>query len=916
MEKQGTSGIARNVPVGVAFILLLNIVVFGLYLWSRSGQTTVVRVEAVESTFSAYIDGALMATGSFANAPSEGQIVLGLDNSRDKIPSLPERRGIDSVIIRDLPTGEIRFEDSFDSLNESVWRLEPVGSTVAVRDGVLSLRPDQRLKLVSGPWSNLSVEVRYKGLTAGTVFVRSMADTDAVAYQFRPFKHFDNGIHRIEQGKPTASIPGKAIDLNKAETLKGITAIVFRPYLLLLFLLAVGCLLVLLFQLVDRPVTLPVLSALTTAAVICALGAVGFALTLFLLTFYGARMPHVPDEVAYIFQAKVLASGHVAAPPPPDPKAFSFFYPDPIAVHNGHWAAVVPFGHPLALAAGEVMNAVWLIPPLIGGVSVLGLQLIALKIYRRRTALLAGCLLVFSPFFLMTASNFMSHNTAAFYLIACVLCLAYIDKRPYFLAFLAGVCFGLLFNTRPLTAVALAPCVGLMLVLVARPFTPSRPALAKVGCFIAGGLCLLAAYLLYNYGTTGNAFVSGYQATGTLGDVIGFGGRHTINRGVQNELTQLTFLVLVLNGWPARIGMALVMLPFILGTRKAWDWLLLFGALSAMAAYSLFESSGIMHGPRYWYEALPFLILLTARGAERAVEMLTAVGSLVRRRHSLPASSNAYAVTLTYGFVVLLIGYSTYGWLLNNREDWRTPEVPGLAKHLKGFNGINDLLVQRIDAAELENALVLVETCTHWHCYGNVFWLNSPTLDGNIVYAADIPEKNLEMFAAFPARRVYQASYSRASLKPYGAENSVVATGRPALGPFAGDLWSVHVAEQDLRNREAAIARDEQRLQDLRTISTALEMYAELHGSYPITGNIQSLCTYPSDVGCGLMEVLSPLPRDPSPGRPYWYQSNGQQFTLYSATEELPHSADCPSPLPSHVAGIAKLSCLSGRLNR
>ena len=142
-----------------------------------------------------------------------------------------------------------------------------------------------------------------------------------------------------------------------------------------------------------------------------------------------------------------------------------------------------------------------------------------------------------------------------------------------------------------------------------------------------------------------------------------------------------------------------------------------------------------------------------------------------------------------------------------------------------------------------------------------------------------------------------------------------MAAGWSASAPLAGDLWSTHLAEQDLREREAAILRDEQRLRDLQAISNALERYAELNGGFPITGQIQSLCNYPADAGCGLTAVLSPLPTNPR-GLPYWYQSDGQRFMLYASTEELPHNAECPSPLPSHLAAIPRLSCLSGQLER
>jgi hypothetical protein len=639
------------------------------------------------------------------------------------------------------------------------------------------------------------------------------------------------------------------------------------------------------------------------------IGLLAFALPLLILLKYNDGIPHVPDEVAYIFQAKVLASGHVAAAPPPDPAAFSFFFPDPIRVNSGHWAAVVPFGHPLILALGQVVGLLWLIPPLVGAATVFGVQLIGLRIYRVPTALLAGLLLLFSPFFLMTASNFMSHNTAALYLVAFVLCLIYVDRRPLLLAFLAGLSFGLLFNTRPLTAIGLLPAGGMMVLYSFRAWELNRELLRRLGAFAAGGLLLLGAYLLYNLGTTGSLFQSGYQATGTLDEVVGFGGRHSVARGLQNEFTQLSFLLLVLNGWPVRIGLGLVLLPFLLGTKKPWDWLFLFGAASTMAVYVLFESNGVMHGPRYWYEATPLLILLTARGLERAAEVIRGVAALFPR--SRPEKGDlALADLLVPGVGVVLVAISSV-WLLGGSERWHVPEVPGNVSALHGFNGVNDGLIRELDEAQLDNALVLVKPCGSWQCLGNVFWLNAPALNGSVVYAADIPARNPTTFAAFPDRRVYQADYQKRLVQPDGStltESDVVSP-----GPYARDIEPSPAPADDIPAKDAVRARDLQRQEDLEAVKDALYVFAAEAGEFPISRNIQSLCVYSTDAACALNGVMERIPRDPSPSYSYWYQSSGAEFTLFAGLEEEGAVTTC-SPRPSHLAAYEALLCVSGQL--
>jgi hypothetical protein len=65
---------------------------------------------------------------------------------------------------------------------------------------------------------------------------------------------------------------------------------------------------------------------------------------------------------------------------------------------------------------------------------------------------------------------------------------------------------------------------------------------------------------------------------------------------------------------------------------------------------------------------------------------------------------------------------------------------------------------------------VLVEDCDvgrHWYCYGSVAWLNSPTLDGDVVFARDVPGRREELLQAFPDRQVYLANYMSSSLVRY-----------------------------------------------------------------------------------------------------------------------------------------------------
>jgi hypothetical protein len=98
--------------------------------------------------------------------------------------------------------------------------------------------------------------------------------------------------------------------------------------------------------------------------------------------------------------------------------------------------------------------------------------------------------------------------------------------------------------------------------------------------------------------------------------------------------------------------------------------------------------------------------------------------------------------------------------------------MPARPQELRGFNRVDGRLGELAEAARLNHALVLVNGCVQWECYGTVFWRNSSTLDGDIVYAKRLDDSAQfdQLLAAFPDRSVYVANYNAGYLLPYGME--------------------------------------------------------------------------------------------------------------------------------------------------
>jgi len=769
----------RLLPVYLA--LAVNGLLLAAYWWSAGGATTHVRIRAVDGVYTVFVDGKRQVEAR-CELFSGGSVVIRLP-PENEVGSLPRPRGLDRLVVTDADSETVLFANDSSTVPDNGWT--ETGDHWFV------------LGVGDSSWHNYTVDAYFKNLTTASVTVHSMADqNNGIFYTFRPFRHFDNGLYSLKDGKtgkcPVTWISAEAgglkavgdvgspgLEMSKTETMKSMLAMLLRPYPLVALAVFGILVAVVILQLASLEKWLrrlrPPPASWWASVLIPLIAAAAFGVLLYISHNINRGVPHVPDEVSYVFQAKVLASFHLTTLAPPVKDAFGFFYPSLLVDSEGRWASIYPFGHPVMLAIGQLVGAVWLIPPVLGALCIVLIYAVGRQIHSAHVGIAAALLLAFSPFFQMTASNLMSHNTAAFYILACLFLIS-VNWRFKSLAYgVAGVCFGLLLNTRPLTAAALVPPFALLFLYDFLSGRGQRLAIARRSvAFAAGVMLMVGAFYLYNLGTTGS-LNPGYGSSAQLETVVGFGEKNSVARGMQNEQIQLATLLLVFNGWPLFVGLALVLLPFMLGSRSRWDLFLLLAAVFAMGVWTAYEGNGIMHGPRYWYEAMPFLILLAARGFTLLGERVANWARLIRRKADPREEPIALARVLSYGLLAVLLGTSVHGWVLGKHyEAPRIDYVPRTIKDLKGFNGADNRLPQKVQEMGLHNALVLVKWCAHWQCYGTVFWRNDPDFKGDIVYARDLsPARTAELIASYPGRKVYVADYGNSSIVPY----------EPPLGP-------------------------------------------------------------------------------------------------------------------------------------
>lgn len=481
--------------------------------------------------------------------------------------------------------------------------------------------------------------------------------------------------------------------------------------------------------------------------------------------------PHILDASAYYFQAKTFALGRLTAPIPTDLQAFQGPF---MVAWQGRWFAQYPPATSAVLAVGMWLGAPWLVEPLLGVASLFGIYLLGRRMFGRATALLALLLGVLSPFFLyLAASSYLSHVVAlCFEVYFLVFVLRFMERYRQRDIMLAGAFLGAMFCTRELSAVLCGVLTSMSLVVLRwRDLWSNRqrvvPALLVGISALGVGLAL---YLSYNFALTGSAVVLPRQVFSPadrygFGDGIGFYGRHTLAAGLVVLDQLLTSLMIDLFGWPFYLTLAFVPVALMRRDgRQHWDRFNLLLAGSLTLAQIGYFYHGIFLGPRYLYETLPFLLLLTARGIVAVPEICSrGIAELVQWRSHLIQQSTALgslrasvvtaqpytrraAVLAATIVVAALVGFNLTFYLPRQ-----------IAQH-QNFTGLPSF--ERVDVAAIyahrpHHALVLTSDSALYNYV--LFPLNDPLLHGDTLYAyAPGPEDVARLRHEYPDRTTFK----------------------------------------------------------------------------------------------------------------------------------------------------------------
>jgi hypothetical protein len=484
-------------------------------------------------------------------------------------------------------------------------------------------------------------------------------------------------------------------------------------------------------------------------------------------------IPHVQDDVAYLWQAKIFALGRAWVPAPPDAEAFGQGF---ILISDGRWFVKYPPGWPLLLVPGVWAGVPWLINPLCAGLSLALIYATGRRLSGPGTGFWAATLGLLSPFFLFMSGSFMSHPSTLCAVAAALYCFvrlmtedppqpAELSRRQRFLALATGFCLSWAFISREATAAGVAlPFViwglldgGRAAWTGLRGGAARQQAAARVllyGLVLLGTVPPLLVLGAVNQELLGDPFRLAQELVGSY-DRLGFGpgfgpeaGGHTPALGLYNALSYGRLLALGLFGWPPPLTFAPLLLALAAALGRPWraarwDLFLLGGFLGLVAIYFAWWSATGIFGPRYWYEALPFLLLLAGRG----IDWLGQGVATVLGRRPTPEGGLGRAGWLVPGALIGIL-------ILFNLAQ----VLPGQWRAYTGYNDVSADSLHRVTAARLDRALVFVALQPAYprRDFGKVFFANDPLLRGAVVYARDLgPDHNRALLAAFPDRSPY-----------------------------------------------------------------------------------------------------------------------------------------------------------------
>lgn len=277
------------------------------------------------------------------------------------------------------------------------------------------------------------------------------------------------------------------------------------------------------------------------------------------------RMPHLEDEVAYLFQARIFAGGQLVVESPQPTSA----YWQPFIVDSqatGHRFAKYTPGWSALLAIGVLLGQTWVINAFFSMLTIALVYRLGREFFSPDVGVITALLTAFSPAALLLNGTLMSHSAGLF--LATLFIYAYWrleqGMKAHLWGIVAGVSLGLLAATRPLTSLGIGlPFIAWSMVRLGDSLLnkTNRHLLALRTMQTLTPLLVLSAFAVlfvstipaFNYAATGDPRQNLYELVWDY-DRIGFGegfgrNRHRLEKALNHARFDLSLTVADLFGW-------------------------------------------------------------------------------------------------------------------------------------------------------------------------------------------------------------------------------------------------------------------------------------------------------------------------------------------------------------------------------
>jgi hypothetical protein len=503
------------------------------------------------------------------------------------------------------------------------------------------------------------------------------------------------------------------------------------------------------------------------------------------------NVPHLEDEIAYVWQARLLSEGSLTTPSPPHEKSFLVPF---VVDYNGQRFGKYPPGWPLVLSLGVALGLRELVNPLLAGLGVWLTYLLGKRLFGPLVGLLAAALTLTSPFFLVNSGSLLSHPlgmvlSAGFALLWLSAFGEREGMRRWSYTLGSALLMGFLILARPFTALGVAlPFVlhGLYL-LVSSGSTHEKRRQTRLHLLGFGALTLALASLhfLWQYRVTGDPFLNPYTLWWEY-DRIGFGpGIGVTDEGHNLRIARINTRFSLQAGWRDLFGWGTyswLFLPFgLLASLKRVKGLLVGAVFPSLVFIHIFYWIGAeLFGPRYYYEGLFSLTLFTALGvawlagwpvrpessSARDPNNTLAAGRktnmLERLRQRLTPPYHAFTQRLEKVLLypalerlrqvlvplllVLLVSYNLTFFLPGRL--WEMQDLYTISRA-----DLEPFLTQ--EAQALTPALIIVHS-ERWMSYGSLLELEDPRLTSPFIFAwSRGPQADQTLADDFPERNLF-----------------------------------------------------------------------------------------------------------------------------------------------------------------